>query len=135
MSVPEDVIEGAAGAAAAAYITLWPVEQSANAFALMQREHAIAMVRAALAALEAAGWKPVKLEEVVDAAYAKGRADALEEAAQMAEVDARAISKGTYGRMGSTTAIGDHIAQAIRAIASIESAAMLTASRQEKPDV
>lgn len=93
-------------------------------------------VDAALSALEAAGWTPVKLETVVDAAYAKGRADALEEAAQMAEIDARAISKGTHGRMGSTTAIGDHIAQAIRAIASIESAALLTASNpKEKPDV
>ena len=57
-----------------------------------------------------------------DALRVQVRAEALEEAAQMAEIDARAISKGTHGRMGSTTAVGEHIAQAIRAIASIEAA-------------
>lgn len=62
------------------------------------------------------------LERAIDAALTATRMDALEEAAQMAEIDARAISKGAHGRMGSTTAVGDHIAQAIRALASIERA-------------
>lgn len=43
------------------------------------------------------------------------RAEAFKEAAEIAREDARAISKGTFGRLGSIEAIGRHIAEAIEA--------------------
>lgn len=51
---PEDeaLVTDLAAEIAAAYITCWPVEQTANAFALMHREQAMVVARTAIAALQ-----------------------------------------------------------------------------------
>ena len=53
------------------------------------------------------------IEDMMSRYEAGIRADERARCAEIARQEARAISKGTFGRLGSTEAIGEHIAKQI----------------------